>query len=296
MTVHSMTGFGRARGELSSRFGAAVVIRGVNHRFLDVVVRTNLREELPEVEAAVREEIAAVAKRGRVNVQLNLERRSGGGARILVDGDVIEQILAQVRSLDLPGAVGVEVGNVLDLPGVVSVAAEDTVMNEDEIEALRGLVREALQGFTGMRTAEGRRLAVQIGQELARVREFLDWFEPRAEGVRTAILQRLRGRLANLVAESAMPDEERLVTEAALMADRADVAEELVRLRSHLETFDRRLGSEKEIGRALDFLCQEMHRELNTLGAKCREVGVADQLVEAKTAVERVREQVQNLE
>ncbi|MCD4749021.1 MAG: DUF1732 domain-containing protein, partial [Thermoanaerobaculales bacterium] len=109
------------------------------------------------------------------------------------------------------------------------------------------------------------------------------------------VFERLKERLEELL-EGRAVDEERLVHEAALLADKADVSEEVVRLRTHIGSFRRRLKSGGAIGRALDFLCQEIHRELNTLGTKCRELGVADRVVDAKGALERIREQVQNLE
>ena len=147
-----------------------------------------------------------------------------------------------------------------------------------------------------MRRGEGEHLARQINSELAEVAAFVDWFEPKMPEFRRLILDRVRERVNAVVDTSASIDPERVVQEAALVADRADVAEEVVRLRAHLETFAERLAAGGTVGRALDFMCQEIHRELNTLGSKCREIGVADRLVDAKSAAERVREQVQNLE
>jgi uncharacterized protein (TIGR00255 family) len=148
-----------------------------------------------------------------------------------------------------------------------------------------------------MRVAEGARLGRQIESELAEVTALADWFEPRMPEMRQRILERTKERVEALVGSStAAVDPERVVQEAALIADRADVAEEVVRLRSHLEAFSERLRVGGTVGRTLDFLCQEIHRELNTLGSKCRELGVAERIIDAKAATERVREQVQNLE
>jgi uncharacterized protein (TIGR00255 family) len=114
--------------------------------------------------------------------------------------------------------------------------------------------------------------------------------------MRRRIFERTKERVEVLVGSAAAVDPERVVQEAALLADRADVAEEMVRLRAHLETASNRLRAGGVLGRTLDFLCQEIHRELNTLGSKCRELGVTDRIIDAKAAAERVREQVQNLE
>jgi uncharacterized protein (TIGR00255 family) len=125
---------------------------------------------------------------------------------------------------------------------------------------------------------------------------FVDGLEPELEEIRARILGRLRERIERLLGPEVPLEPDRIAQEAAVVADRADVSEEVVRLRSHIEGFRKRLEAGGAVGRALDFLCQEIHRELNTLGSKCREVGLAERLVEAKTATERLREQVQNLE
>jgi uncharacterized protein (TIGR00255 family) len=155
-------------------------------------------------------------------------------------------------------------------------------------------VAEAVADALAMRRHEATRLAEQIQVELAEVVTFVDWFEPQMSGFRAVLFDRTKKRVEELIGSGADPD--RILQEAAVLADRSDVAEEIVRLRSHLENFTERLRSGGVIGRSLDFLCQEIHRELNTLGSKCRELGVADRLVDAKSAAERVREQVQNLE
>lgn len=298
MVLTSMTGFGRARGALSARFSASVVIRSVNHRYLDVQVRTSLREETPELEAAVRAVVSENLERGRVTVQVTLERTEPAATKVMVDGSAVISALAQLRRLEEAegGLQTVELRDVLVLPGLVTVSGEETLLESDEIEALEGVVREALAGFVTMRREEGRRLRGQLEGELARVTEFLDGLEPELEEIRGRVLARLKERIERLLGPDVPSEPERLVQEAALLADRSDVSEEVVRLRSHLEAFGSRLEAGGAVGRPLDFLCQEIHRELNTLGSKCREVGLAERIVEAKTATERLREQVQNLE
>jgi uncharacterized protein (TIGR00255 family) len=298
MALASMTGFGRARGALSARFAASVVIRSVNHRYLDVQVRTNLREETPELEAAVRSVVAESIERGRVTVQLTLERTQPAATTVVVDGRAVTSALAQLRRLEEEqgGPATVALRDVLSLPGLVTVTGAETLLEADELETLEAVVREASRQFLAMRLEEGGRLRGQLDGELERLAAFLDGIEPRLGDVRERLLQRLTERLERLVGSEVAVDPERLVQEAAILADRADVSEEVVRLRSHLAAFADRLAKGGSVGRTLDFLCQEIHRELNTLGSKCREVGLAEQVVEAKTATERLREQVQNLE
>ncbi len=289
MGVNSMTGFGTSRDRLSDRFAVGVVVRAVNNRYLDVQVRLSFREELPEVEAAVRQEVEQVAQRGRITVQVDFQRLEAPNSRVLVNRSGLEDLMTQLEGL------AVSAGDLLAVPGLVNVTAESAVLNEDEVSALRRVVAGAAHAFAGMRGQEGARLAEQIGLDLGEIKTFLDWFEPQTDQFRRRVFDRLREKVGELL-EGRGVDEERLVHEAALLADKTDVSEEVVRLRTHLESFTRRLGESGPVGRALDFLCQEIHRELNTLGTKCRELGIADRVVDAKGAVERIREQVQNLE
>lgn len=296
MSLMSMTGFGRARAELSDRYGVSIVVRSVNHRYLDIQVRTNLREEMPELEALVRTEISNRLERGRVTAQVNLEQVGASGPQVTVNVEQVEGVLEQLAAIRMPDNASAELslGDVLAVPGLVSVTAQETVLDDKESSALREVVTAAVDSMVEMRAAEGDRLARQIVAELGLVTGFANWFEPQIAELRQAIMERVLERIQSLALEAADPD--RIVQEAAILADKADVAEEVVRLRAHIEAFSERLAGGGTVGRTLDFLCQEIHRELNTLGSKCREPGVAERLVDAKSAAERVREQVQNLE
>jgi uncharacterized protein (TIGR00255 family) len=233
-----------------------------------------------------------------VTAQLNLDRSDSATAQVSVNTEAVASLLDQLLDLTLPEGLArsVALRDVLGVPGLVSVTSQETRLDETETEALRMVVAEAVEAAAAMRTAEGQRLLLQVESELEQVTEFLDWFEPQMPDLRRRIMDRSRERIAALLESEMTADPERLVQEAAVIADRADVAEEVVRLRAHLATFSERLAAGGPVGRTLDFVCQEIHRELNTLGSKCREVGVVDRLIEAKAACERVREQIQNLE
>jgi uncharacterized protein (TIGR00255 family) len=293
-----MTGFGRARAELSHRFGVSVTVRSVNHRYLDIQVRTNLREDTPEIEASIRSVVSEHFQRGRVSAQVSLERILSAEVDVSVNTDAVREVLDQLSGIDVPEKFGatVELGDVLAVPGLVSVASPETILDERELAGLRDVASEAVAAAVVMRSEEGQRLVDQIESELAGVIAFADWFEPQMSEFRRRLLDRTRERVETLVGPEVTVDPDRILQEAAVLADRADVAEEVVRLRAHLENFSERLAAGGVVGRSLDFLCQEIHRELNTLGSKCRELGVADRLVDAKSAAERVREQIQNLE
>ncbi len=298
MSLTSMTGFGRAHGMVANGLTATVVVRSVNHKFLDIVVRTTTRDEVPELEAAVRAAVPGALERGRVTVQVNLERTGPQPVQVVVNAPAVASLLDQLGELRLPAKVAetLELGDLLSVPGLVTVEALFSGPTDDEISSLEALAARAVADLVVMRRQEGETLGRRIGEDLGDVTEFLDWFEEHASEFRRIVLDRLRSRLAELVGPEGAVEPERMVQEAALIADRADVTEELVRLRSHLERFSARLETGGAVGRPLDFLCQEILRELNTLGSKCREVGVAERLVDAKAALERVREQVQNLE
>jgi len=215
---------------------------------------------------------------------------------VTVNAEQVVAVLEQLSAIPLPAgtATGLSLGDVLAVPGLVSVTAQEIILDDDESAALREVVSAAVRRLMDMRAAEGERLSRQIDAELGEVVKFADWFEPRLPELRQAIMGRAQERIESLAVNATDPD--RIVQEAAILADRADVAEEVVRLRAHLEAFSERLAAGGTVGRTLDFLCQEIHRELNTLGSKCREPGIAERLVDAKSAAERVREQVQNLE
>jgi uncharacterized protein (TIGR00255 family) len=298
MTLVSMTGFGRSRGQLSDRLAASVVVRSVNHRYLDIQIRTNLREEAPEVEAVVRSVVADGFERGRVTAQVNLERHTAAPVDVAVNAEAVRDVLDQLSRIEIPESTAdmIGLGDVLAVPGLVSVTASETILDDGELSALKNVTAEAVDAAVRMRVAEGTQLGRQIESELAAVTAFADWFEPRMPDMRERIFERTKERVEVIIGSAAAIDPERVIQEAALLADRADVAEEVVRLRAHLETTSERLLAGGVLGRTLDFLCQEIHRELNTLGSKCRELGVAERIVDAKAAAERVREQVQNLE
>ncbi len=298
MALMSMTGFGRARAELSERLGVSVVVRSVNHRYLDIQVRTNTREETPEIDAAVRSEIARRIHRGRVTAQINLERIRTPDVDVAVNTAAVRRVLDQLSSVTVPDGVGASValGDVLAVPGLITVASPETILEESELEGLKTVVSKAVAEAVSMRGEEGRALVQQIESELAEVVAFADWFEPKMPEFRQGLFDRAKKRVEELIGSQGTADPDRILQEAAVLADRADVAEEIVRLRAHLDNFAERMTSGGIVGRSLDFLCQEIHRELNTLGSKCRELGVADRLVDAKSSVERVREQIQNLE
>jgi len=290
MTLFSMTGFGLAQGELSPRLSAQIAIRSVNHRYRDIQIHFTGRDEGPEIESIVRKSVESWAKRGRVSVQVDLRWIAAPSTSILVDEKALRAILGQLSPIG-----DIRAGDILSIPGFVTLQTESHAMNQHELGSLKDLVGRACADFQQMREEEALQLLLQIEKDLDALDAFGGWIEPQLPEFRNKHLDRLRERLGEVLQDTPV-DENRTLQEAAIQADKADVAEEFVRLKTHLGAFRSRLSEGGTVGRALDFLCQEVHREINTLGTKCREFGVTGRVVDAKGAIERIREQVQNLE
>ncbi len=292
--VRSMTGFGTAEVVTSAgRF--RVEARAVNHRFAEVVVR--LPRELSALEDRVRPLVQGRVLRGRVEVTIMRDERAGRTRTVRSDVDLARAYAQALRELaDVLGVSG-EFGLPLiaSFPDVLKVeeAREDL---EALWPALAPAVEEALDALVAMREAEGRRLAQDLLARLDRVDGILAQVERRALAVRAVYAQRLRQRIAQLLGEVPV-DDARLAMEVAVFAERSDVSEEVTRLRSHLAQFRHDVtAAAGPVGRRLEFVLQEMHREATTIGAKANDLDIARAVIEIKGELESLREQVQNIE
>jgi uncharacterized protein (TIGR00255 family) len=291
--LRSMTGFGAAASEARGT-SLRVEVRSVNHRHLAVKLR--LPEMMSALEPEVEERVRAQCERGTVTVHLALQRPDGA-APARVDHELARRYARELTAL--AGELGVPAALSLDtlvtLPGVLTDSA--AVLGADELRATAlELVDEALARMLAMRSAEGAALAADLrknAEVLAKLAARIQKRMPSiVRGHRTALAKRLQSLLgAKLPVEGAD-----LAREIALQADKLDVSEELARLASHLGQLEGFVAKGGRIGRQLDFLVQEIFREVNTIGAKCSDATVAHWVVEAKTHVERLREQVQNVE
>jgi uncharacterized protein (TIGR00255 family) len=292
--LHSMTGFGSAGGDLSGRLAAQVRLASLNARFLEVVVRTTPRLDTTELEPAIRAVLAERIARGRVVVTVELQVRPGA-----VAGPAFRWEAAQALVASLAGRPsGIELAplqlrDLLAVPGFVE--GGEPGLDDGERARLLDLVAEACGALVTAREQEAAALRPQLEAETTRLTEFAAWLRATGDGLREVLLGRLRERLATLL-EGRAVSEERLIQEAALLADRADTAEEVQRLDAHLAHLRRLLAEGGAVGKKLDFLLQELLREVNTAASKCREAGMGERVVEAKSALERLREQVANLE
>ncbi len=295
--IRSMTGFGRAGFDVEgARF--EIEIRSVNHRFLDLGVR--LPRPLAAAEPVLRARLSESLSRGKVDVVVSLAQGSATAPKIEIDFAAAAQYVAAARELEQRHALapGFGVAQLLALPGVARSAERD--LADDAVQReLRAAFERALDGLIAMRTTEGARLESELRARISKVGELADAIEGRAGIVADGMRERLRRRAEQLRAETGFEDEARLAAEIVSVADRLDVTEELVRLRSHVVQFGAMIdesGAGKPAGRRLDFLMQELGREANTIGSKGSDAPVAHLVVELKTELERVREQVQNIE
>lgn len=290
--MKSMTGFGRAAATLSDGTETTVAVRGVNHRFLDVTVK--LRDELAPVETLVRRAVAAVAHRGHVDVLVRTVRPAGRTASF--DEEAAVRYAAAWRDAaartGLPADLAAR--DLLGLPGVVR--QEDAREPDDAaLAALLAVVEEALGVFDATRLREGEALGVALAAIVSRLEEGVGHLDAERQGLTERIAVTLTERIRKLA--GAIPlDEARLIQEVALLADRADISEEIDRLKAHLAEVRRLLAAGGPVGKRLDHLTQELHREVNTAGAKVREAGATRLILDLKSALEAFKEQIQNVE
>ena len=293
--MKSMTAFGRGEAE-SSGCKMSVELRTLNHRFLDLHLR--MPRSLMGLEERLRQLVSAHIIRGRVEISVSLEYTGQRPRTLVADQALLKDAAAILTSIQEDWALPEPWGwdQLLHFPDVVTVQEASPTEDEALWEVLRPAVQQALEVIEGMRGREGEFLGHELSALLQRVSEQVELISQQALAVPQAYREKLTSRLAQLLPETNPVDPQRLAQEVALLADRADITEELARLRSHLEQFKATLGAKTSIGRKLDFVIQEMNREVNTIGSKSAEIGISQAVIEIKSELERVREQVQNLE
>jgi len=293
MAIKSMTGFGEGS---ASAGGVRVVVEvsSVNRKQLDVNI--SLPRNLVTLDARVQGLVRQEFSRGRVSGIVRVDAVDGTAGTVKVDAKLATQYVENLRKiskkLKLPDDLGAEA--LARLPGLLSIEQEtfdaghvSDVLDEAMAKALRGLAR--------MRVAEGKALEKDLRVRLNLLAEQMKTIK----GLSVHVVKSYRGKLFQRLREAGLEDlaaDERIVKEIAIFADRCDISEELTRLKSHLDQARKLLRSVEPVGRTFDFLCQELFREINTVGSKANEVEITRQVVDFKTELERIREQVQNVE
>jgi len=301
MECLSMTGYAQSKGSALG-WDLRVTVKSVNHRFLDLKLR--LPEGFDLYELRLRQMVRDRIHRGHVEVHVNVE--PGAATPIQVNKDLVTNYLRAADELRLQTSVSaaLDVVALLRLPGVIGGLAPAVPESEEDQEkigkTLENCLREALGKLDEMRRAEGRHLSEELRTRLARISEQTEEVRGLVVQLRPAFARRLESRLKDLLSASTI-DPARIAQEAAMLAERSDISEELDRLRSHLQQFGKLLDGAGELGKKLDFLLQEMHREANTMlsktpGVESEALKITGIGLELKAEIEKLREQVQNIE
>lgn len=290
----SMTGHGDAHGE-GRGIRVVAEIRSVNGRFFKFSLRAI---DAPlALEGLLEPLVREVARRGTVGLSLRIERESPPSA-FRIRAAVISSYRRQLREeVDAQAADSVPLATLLMLPGAVEEPAMASVLDETQTELVLDVVRRALDQLQRARRREGEAMAVDLRDNLTGIRGDLERIAERAprivEGYRDRLVERIQGLLADFPVKIGEAD---VVREVGMFAERTDISEEIVRLRSHLVEFERVMADDESSGRKLDFVVQEMFREVNTIGSKANDAEVARRVIECKNRIERMREMVQNVE
>jgi uncharacterized protein (TIGR00255 family) len=288
-----MTGYGRGETDHEgTKF--TVELNSVNRKQSDVVV--NLPRDLVELEPRIRQTINENISRGRTNATVSLHSGSNGTRKLALNTELArsyhEAMQSLQKELDAPGEITIT--TILQAPGVMRFP-EEALIPQDAWPAVEGALRAALADLIKMREREGKHLAKDLIHRLKAIRKKLK--EVRA--LHPEVVKRYRTTLLDRIQKAGLPlpnDDERVLKEVTFFADRADVSEELTRLESHLAQFAHHLRSKDPVGRTLEFITQEIFRELNTLGAKANDAAISQRVIGCKAELEKIREQVQNVE
>lgn len=288
-----MTGYGRGESIRAGR-KFTVEINSVNRKQTDILV--SLPKELADLENRVRDLVNTAVARGRLNVVVDVAEGRTAAPRIDLDLPLARGYRDALRTLKeelgLEGEVDLE--TIVRSPGVLRISEQD-VTAEDAWPAVEEATQDALKELVTMRGREGKHLAKELIRLLKEIRASLKTIRALHPRVVTRYAEALRERIASAGLDIAI-DDERLRKEIVVFADRADVTEELARLDSHMNQFAHHLRAQEPVGRTLDFLTQEIFRELNTLGSKANDAEISQLVVTCKAGMERIREQVQNIE
>lgn len=292
--IKSMTGYGRAR-ELLHRRDITVEVRSVNNRYLDCTVK--MPRMYAFAEDAVKGLVQKAISRGKVDVYITVDATAADVAKVSVNRELAESYLHALEELaGVCGSASYRTApeTLARFPDVLTVTKADEDLETVSAD-LCTVLNEALEAYNAMRAVEGEKLAQDISGRLTAIETYTAQAEARSPETVTEYRQKLTARMQEVL-QSTTIDEQRILTEAAIYADKIAVDEETVRLRSHTAQLRTMLAENEPMGRKMDFLIQEVNRESNTIGSKCNDVAIAQVVINLKAEVEKMREQVQNIE
>ena len=291
--LRSMTGYGRGHA-VNGRYDITVEVKSVNHRYCEFASR--LPKAYLFLEEKLKHTLKAACSRGKVEAAVTIQLLDGGESEITLNLETTKGYLSALReaaaALDLIDDL--RLSDIISFPDIFTV--RKTEVDPDEMwEMVRPAAEQAVEAFIRMRETEGEQLGKDLKNRLDAIAAALSEIEERAPQLKEEYYARLYQKISEVL-EGQNIDESRLITEAAIFADRVAIDEETVRLRSHLRQFEDLLKSKEPVGRKLDFLVQELNREANTIGSKCQDVSIARRVIDIKSEIEKIREQIQNLE
>jgi uncharacterized protein (TIGR00255 family) len=293
--MKSMTGFGRGATN-GDGFAVSVEIKTVNNRYLDVHLRAP--QELNAMEMDIRKRVKGRLSRGRVDLSISVDR-SGAEAKYDINQPVISAYVDALREIQRQYNMGgdIDVTSIARLPGALSSPRDE--MNEEMLRGVETAIDQALDSLEQMRTTEGAALAAEMTGRLSKIEAAIPTIESGAARLTEVYREKLHKRVTELLSREGQTieiDAGRLAQEVAYLADRSDISEELARLKSHVQQFREAIAANEEVGKRLDFLLQELNREANTVLSKSTEISIKEAGLAIKAEVEKLREQVQNVE
>ncbi|WP_307335210.1 YicC/YloC family endoribonuclease [Caldalkalibacillus uzonensis] len=293
VNMRSMTGYGRQEAVIGD-LRLTIEVKSVNHRFCEVSVRTP--KVLSQFEEAIKKCVTRHIQRGRVEVYIHLHTEQWSGRQVNVDWGLAEAYYQALCGLkERYGLAGsLSLNEMLQLPDLITM--EESGDMESYKEGILARVSQAVDKLVAMREKEGEALARDLEQRNHTVLVTVEKIEAFAPQVKARYQERIEQRVKEFLDNRAEVDENRLLTEVAIFADKADISEECTRLKSHCQQFKQLLASEGPVGRKLEFLVQEMNREVNTIGSKAQAIEISQWVIELKSELEKIREQIQNIE
>lgn len=292
--IKSMTGYGKSEIE-NELVDFDVEIRTVNSRYFDLQIR--MPSQFNFLEDKIRKEINSKLKRGRVDVYIKSSRRKSLSSNVSIEKDLALDMKNKLEDLieyiDLDYRLSLR--DILINEDIINFESNNEV-DEEVSKMLLSAIGEASEKVDKMREVEGQSLAKDLEFNLAKLEEIILEVEKRSEEVVYIYKERLEKNIANILTDTVAIDQDRLANEIAFYADKSDINEEIIRLKSHMEQFRKNIESNAPVGKKLDFIVQEMLREFNTIGSKANDLSIIDHIIEGKSLIEKLKEQVQNVE
>ena len=290
--IKSMTGYGRANVSKNER-EYQIEIKSVNHRYLDVSVK--MPRQLSYLEEIIKKEISTTVKRGKIDVFVTFENNSAEGKEIKINRELAKAYIDELRNLAETEEIlaDIQVTEITKYPDVLNIqnSQDDETIKEEVIET----IKIATENLVQMRETEGIKISEDLTERLDKIQSKVTEISKLSTGLIEEYIVKLEERIKEILKNQEI-DKSRLAQEVVIYADKCSIEEEVTRLNSHISQFKALLDSNEAIGKKLDFIVQEMNRETNTIGSKANKLEITDGVIDIKTEIENIREQVQNIE